>query len=164
MTGTGCPIQACLKACLLPTVAVFIFMFAFDWLYHGHLLMSMYEQTASVWRPMEEMQQFMVYCLFYHAALALVFAVSYGCYLKKTAMCATLPEGAEKAACPQKRGLCYGLVVGLIMGLNHSSAYIHLPIPLELALAWFAGSVLQGLGIGLVLSYTYCTKKGCTPA
>lgn len=145
--------------CLIAVIAVFVFIFGFDWVFHGHFLMGMYEETASVWRPIEEMEKFFPLCLLYHAVMALV----YTCWYKKFIVYSTpscLGTGDAKPCCPHKRSICFGLFIGLINGFGMASWYIHLPVPEALAFGWLAAGVLQGIGVGLVLSFVYKSKSG----
>lgn len=154
--------KPCMKTCLISFVGVFAFLFGYDWLVHGHLLMADYEATASMWRPKEEMQQFFAYCIAYHVILAAVIT----CWFKKVrachAACATQcsTEGAT-TCCPIKSGgLCFGIKVGLLLGLAHASSYIWMPIPGDLAVKWFIAYLVQGAGAGCVLGML-CKSKHC---
>lgn len=148
------------KQCLISTVAVFAFIFAFDYLFHGMLLHGLYESTAHLWRPMEEMDQMMWMCIGYHFLLAASITCLYGLIAKNGGGTC---ETTGKPACPRKTGICFGMKLGVIMGLMSASSYIWMPIPGELAAYWFVGAVLQGIGIGLILSCT-CKKKDCQTA
>ena len=52
-------------------------------------------------------------------------------------------------------GLRFGIPMGILLGLLQAGMYPYLPISVELAFAWFLGGLIQGIGIGLVLAYTY---------
>lgn len=45
-----------MKKFLLATLAVFVLWQVLDFVMHGILMQKMYEETASLWRPMEEMK------------------------------------------------------------------------------------------------------------
>ncbi len=152
----NCSKSNCVKRCLIPAIAAFIFIFLFDWIFHGMLLMPLYEATSSVWRPQAEAQQLMPWMFFHQLALAVLFTCLFKktCSVKVTA-CTSTPDASQnenKKCCPYKRGICFGATIGLIVGVIHSMSYVWLPIPMTLALAWLAGSVTQGIGIGLILS------------
>lgn len=139
-----CPVQ-----CAISFIAVLVFLFAYDWLVHGHLLMADYQATASLWRPEAEMQALWPWCIAYHVALAAVIT----CFFKKfkKGMAACCPESCE-TRCPIKSGgVCFGMKVGLILALSHSVNYIWLAIPGDLAVKWFAAYLIQGIGAGAVL-------------
>ncbi|MDX2074434.1 MAG: hypothetical protein SFX19_08755 [Alphaproteobacteria bacterium] len=155
--------KCCPKTCIISFIAVFAFLFGYDWLVHGHLLMADYEATASLWRPQEEMQQFFGYCIAYHAALAAVLV----CFFKKFRSCKCGPTcqcnpEAASSCCPIKSGgLCFGIKVGLLMGLAHASNYIWLAIPGDLAVKWFIAYLVQGAGAGVILGMV-CKSKSCS--
>lgn len=150
------------KKCFLTFLAVFVFIFLFDGLVHGYLLSGLYAETASLWRPQEEMQAMWPWCVAFHLLLAGVITCFYGLFLKSSGACTT-----EAAPMPQPSGckmtMCFGLKLGLIMGLLHASSYIWMPIPGTLAVAWLASGIVKGLGVGLVLGLV-CKKKDCKKA
>ena len=43
-----------MKRFALAAIGAFVFVFLYEFLVHGYLMMGLYEQTASVWRPQEE--------------------------------------------------------------------------------------------------------------
>lgn len=150
------------KTCIITFIGVFAFLFGYDWLVHGNLLKADYEGLASLSRPKEEMEQMFVWCLAYHVALAAVLV----CWFKKVRACmaACHTECSTEAAttsCPVKSGgLCFGLKVGLLLALAHTSVYIWMPISGALAVKWFAAYIVQGLGVGAVLGML-CKSKNC---
>jgi hypothetical protein len=147
--------------CLITTILIFVFLLAFDAVVHGHLFKDMYAATASLWRSEDDMKRFWPYCLAYHFALAATVTCLYGLVKKgDNAQCDTMPAPVvpEKKCCPHKKAVCFGLKLGIIIGLVHASSYIFMPIPSNIIIAWFLASVVQGLGIGLILCIT-CKKK-----
>ena len=144
------------KQYAISVIAVFAFLFLYDWLVHGVLLMDMYRQIASISRPEGDMQTMLPLCILYHLLLAAVLTCLFSSFQS--------PEGAAagrtKEAKNRSRGLSYGTHIGIILGLVHAAAYIWLPVPAMLAGAWFAAGVLQGLGTGLVLSWFSGLKTG----
>ena len=161
----GCPIQACLGKMLFTAFPVFLFLFAAGYLTHHVWLMPIYEQTASLWRPKEEMAQNFSLLLLYYALLSVVISALF-CKLKKAKMesCATNEADCKIGGknCPIKCGACFGLTIGLLMGIQCAGSYIWTPIPGELAVKWLVADVLQGVGIGIMLALIcHCKKKGC---
>ena len=43
-----------IKRFIIAGISAFIFVFLYEYLVHGFLMMGHYEQTAAVWRPEEE--------------------------------------------------------------------------------------------------------------
>ncbi len=154
-TEMTCPITGCsLKKILIGTVVVAVVTFLFDWIFHGMLLKADYEATAALWRPQAEMQGMMSFCIIYHLVLAFGVSALY-CYFAKGREC--------KGACPNT-GTKFGLLLGLILGITNFAAYIWMPMPLELAIKWLAGSIVWGVIVGYVLSMlcSKCKDSSCS--
>lgn len=139
------------KTCIISFIAVFAFLFGYDWLVHGTLFKPDYDALSGVItvRPEEEMKQLFIWCIAYHALLAAVVT----CLFKKfrKGMIACCPESAN-TCCPIKTGgLCFGLKIGLLLALAHTSVYIWMPIPGALAVKWFIAYLVQGAGAGALL-------------
>lgn len=128
------------KNFVISVIAVFIFMFAYDWLVHSQLLMPLYMETPNLWRPDAEMQA--------------LFPWSIGIDLAKAALIAYLFTQHYEAR-GMGEGVRFGLYIGALLGLMQLAAYTYLPVSLNLGLAWFFVYLLQGLGAGLILSLTY---------
>lgn len=135
------------KRLIISVVAAFALTFLFEWVWHGILLMDMYAATAELWRPQEQIAEFFQWALASQLAFAIFFTLIF------TRMYAGRGPG---------EGLRLGLYMGLFMAAMQFGSYPYLPIPLSLAGAWVAGSVLLGVLIGLVLSFTY-KKEGESP-
>jgi hypothetical protein len=150
--------------CLLSVVAVFVFIFAYDWLVHGVLLKDAYVQTASLWRPIEEMQSLWPLCFVFHGALAILYSALFCMAARKdSSSCdANVPAAPteEKKCCPIKKGVCFGTILGLLLGVMNGAAYMHIPIPVSLAVSWFFAGLGQGIGVGILLSLI-SNKKSC---
>lgn len=156
--------------CLINVVAVTLFMFFYDMIVHGIVLKGEYEATASLWRPEAEMQELWPFCIVYYVVIAIfasgLFKMTCRAHVD-TAYCT--PEGLKSAEinpdaqkpCPIKRGVCFGTMIGMILAATNASAYMHIPVPGSLAISWFFASLIQGIGIGVLLSLIN-NKKGCT--
>jgi hypothetical protein len=134
----------------LTTLAVFATVFAFDGFYHGMLLKSAYEATASLWRPEAEMEQMFMWCLAMHAAVAFLFVWLF-------------TRNYEGKGIGE--GIRFGLPLGALLGVLNAGAYIYMPIPESLALAWLVGGILRGVVMGIVCALVYgylCRKGGCS--
>jgi hypothetical protein len=162
----GCPVKGCLGKLLCTAIPTFVVLFVMGYLIHHVWLMPIYEQTASLWRPADQMKDMMPLLLVYYAALSLVIS-GFFCKFKKAKMqeCANASEADCKIGgkyCPIKCGACFGLMIGLFMGVLCAGSYIWTPIPGELAVKWFIGDIVQGIVIGIVLTLIcYCKNKKC---
>lgn len=125
---------------IISVIAVFAFMFAYEYVVHGQLLMPLYNETPSLWRPMDAMMNFMPWMIVTSLALAAVITYLFTRHYEAKGY----GEGAR-----------FGLYIGLILGLMQFGAYYYLPISLNMALAWFVAYVIEGVGVGLVLSAVY---------
>jgi len=119
-------------------VAVFAFVFAFEYLFHGILLQGLYEQTASVWRPKEEHSMVFLFLseILFSAVAVYFFTRNYEA------------KGIGE-------GVRFGLLVGLLLGSVEIATYCYLPIPFALTGAWVIAAILKGLGAGVVSSLVY---------
>ena len=127
-----------IKRFIISSIAVFVFVFLFEWLFHGVILKGIYDQTAQLWRP--EGEHKMVYLFLgqicFSVIAAFIFTRNY--------------EGKGIG-----EGLRYGLYVGLVLGSVQLATYCYMPIPLVLTLGWVAAGMLKGLGSGIVSSLVY---------
>ena len=119
---------------LLAIAAVFIAWSALDFIIHGVLLASTYEATAELWRPMDEMSMPLMY------SVTLVFSV---CFVLIFAL---LVERRSLSA-----GLLYGTLFGLATGVSMGfGSYTYIPIPMTLAVSWFAGTLVELIVAGAI--------------
>lgn len=123
------------KRILLAVVAVFIAWEVLDFIIHGVLLQSTYEATASLWRPMEEMKMFLMYCI--TLLFAICFVLIYGLLI-----------GEKSLASGIKFGVLFGMATGLSMGFG---SYSYMPIPLSLAWVWFIGTLIEAVAAGAIV-------------
>ena len=128
---------------LLAGVGAFVVIFVLDLIIHGKLLMGLYEQTASVWRPQAEANQMMWLMTLGPLLFCLVFAWFY-------------TKGYENHKGGLGQGIRFGLYVGLtVAAYQHLVWYIVLPIPLVLGLSWCAGALVKGVSAGAAVGLIY---------
>lgn len=154
------------KACLISIVAVTLFLMGYGYVVHQIWLMPDYQATADMWRTPEEMKAFFPWCMLFPIAFAAIFTCLFKKFQKGYAVCC--PESAG-SCCPIKSGgMCFGLKLGLLLGLLMAQSYIWMPIPYELAVKWFFAGLGEGLGVGIILgmitrkmSGESCAKSAC---
>lgn len=148
------------KRCALSVLAIFVFTYAYEAFLHGYLLMGMYNETPALWRPASEMAQYAPWFLLRYALLAMVIA----CLYKKMGDCAPSTECTVdgKKPCPYQKSLCFGIKIGVLMGVIQASSYVYMPISGTLALAWFVGALVEGACIGLILAIINKKKDGAS--
>lgn len=142
--------------CLVPVAAVFVTIFIFEWLFHGVYMMPAYQATAEHWRPESEMQGLMWVCILTKLIMAFAITCLY-CWIAKGSPCG--------GKCT-KTGAKFGFKIGMLLGAQQFASYIWLPIEMDMAVKWFAGNVIMGVLIGIVLALVsrMCKKGECTTA
>lgn len=164
MQNTNCSSQGCLVKWLVAAAVTFAVLFGCGYVIHHIWLMPIYQQTVALWLLMDQMQQMFPLLMLYYVALALIISALF-CKIKKAKMAACATDGSMSECriggrhCPIKFGICFGLLIGLFMGVQCAGSYIWMPIPKELAVKWLIGDVVQGLIIGVVLSLLCGMKK-----
>jgi len=123
-----------MKRLLMATVAIFITWSVMDFVIHGILLKPTYDATASLWRPMEEMNMPLMY---------LVILIFTACFVMIYQMIER-----KSLATGIKYGLLFGIASGVSMGLG---SYSYLPIPMSLAWGWLGGMLVELLVAGVIV-------------
>ncbi len=129
-----------MKRFVMAALGVFVFLFVFEYLWHGVGMQGLYKQTASVWRPEKEMRQYFGLVIITQLAFAFVFVFIF----------TRNYEGKGVG-----EGLRYGTFMGLFMAVMQVGVYPYLPIPFSIAALWFIGSLILGIGAGVVVSLIY---------
>jgi hypothetical protein len=124
-----------MKKYLLGSLAVFIAWSILDFVIHGHLLGPTYAATASLWRPMDQMNMGLM--SFVRAVCALTFTGIYAYMVRGNSVSAGL-----------KYGLVFGLGAGVSMGFG---SYGYMPIPMSLAWGWFLSCLVSALVGGAII-------------
>ena len=116
-----------LKKSIWAVIAVFIAWSILDFLIHGILLKSTYQDTANLWRPEDEMNMLLM------STVTLIFSI---CFV---AIYSYLINPKSLAL-----GIKYGLILGIATGVSMGfGSYCYMPIPLSLAVSWFIASVVE---------------------
>jgi hypothetical protein len=129
---------------LISCVAAFIFVAVYEFILHGILLKDLYTQSAHLWRPQAEMQNYFVYMTICQLISSIILVFFY------------LQKHENKG---WTEGLRFGLFVGGLMGVNGFSFYAVSPIPLSLAIYWFLGSFIESSLLGILLALINSSKK-----
>ena len=147
--------QCCPKKWVMASIAAFALTFVFEWLVHGKLLMEQYTATASLWRTPEAIEAMMPLGIAKHALMAFIFTALLMQW-KRTQTFGAL----FTSLCPVRKGFFFGAGIGLLLGINAASAYIYMPLPQNLALAWLAAEIAKwGIAGGvLTLLFVRCSK------
>ena len=129
------------KRLLLGCVAVFVFVFCYDWVFHDVLLKESYVKTASLWRPEAEMKAHFGWLVAGELLISIMFCVIYSL------------RGGPRFGVAQ--GVGYGVFVSLLLAGLDFITYTVQPLPLSLAGAWVVGRVIQLIGAGAILGAIY---------
>ena len=125
------------KQTLLATVIVFIAWSAMDFLVHGMLLQSVYQETAFLWRPEDQMHALLMSAVTLLFSFCVVSVYSYFIVPKSVAT-------------GLKYGLTLGVGVGAVTGIG---SFCYMPIPLYLAGAWFGVNLVEITLAGIIVGY-----------
>ena len=132
------------KKFILASIAVTIFIMAFDFLYHGMLMASTYEQTASLWRPHEVMNDYMVWM----ALGQIIMSVGFVALFTKAFKRGGIAEGA-----------IYGLLVAIIFIGTNLIMYAVAPYPIGMVINWIVGTTIQLVLAGIIVALIYRNKS-----
>lgn len=125
---------------ILCILAVFLFIFAFEWIWHGYLMGDLYVKTKALWRPEEQMHGMMLIMLFGQLLIATMFCVifSFG-YEGKGIL-----EGAR-----------YGIYVALLMTGPHLIMYAVSPYPILMVSLWTIAGFIEFVLAGVIAALIY---------
>ena len=128
------------KQLLLAMLAVAVFVFVYEMIFHGMMLKATYQATAELWRPEADMQAKMIWLMLAQALMAIMFCLIFSF----TRMC----NGIQG-------GVCFGLLVGLLMSAPQIITYVVQPIPADLLLKWLVGGMLEAVLMGVIVALIY---------
>ena len=123
-----------MKRTLLAILSVFVLWSVMDFVIHGLVLASPYALTPQLWRPMEEMKMGLMYATVLVAAAA--FVCIYALFIADKSVRTALRYGA-----------LFGIGSGVSMGYG---SYSVMPLPYEIALVWFLGSLIEAVAAGWI--------------
>jgi len=138
-----------MKRCLLSVVAVFIFVFGFEWLFHGVLMADAYSQTASMWRTDEAMQAKFGWIIGGHFLFALMLTIVF-------------KRGYENRGLLE--GVRFGIIMALLLNAPMLAMYAVAPYPDMMVVKWVAAGFVKLIGVGLILAFIAKSNEPATPA
>jgi len=130
------------KKVWIGAVAVFVVVFVAEYIVNNFIMMSIYQQTANLWRPMEEMKWgLLIICwLILAFFFTLIFSKGY--------------EGKGVM-----EGVRYGFYVAMMMVVPSAyMTYATMPVPYSLALGWFLCGTVEYILAGIVLALVFGKK------
>lgn len=120
---------------ILGGIAAFAFVFLFEFLVHGFLMMGMYQETMNVWRPQNESN--MVIMMLSQFLFALAIAFFY-------------PIVGPDKECRKAIPFAFGL--GLVTAMPQIASYSYLPIPISISLSWALASFFKAFGATFIVA------------
>lgn len=137
-----------MKKVLWGFVAVFVAINILDYIIHGVILKSAYEETANLWRPDMDSLTWIYLIISLIGSFFFSFIFSKG-YEGKGWM-----EGAR-----------YGLYIGIWLSVGMAyGMYAMIAIPYALAFQWFIYGIIEYVLCGIILSFVFGMEKTEAPA
>ena len=129
------------KKWVIASLVIFVVDQVLSILFHSVIMIGVYEATAHLWRPMEEMGRLMwmgwVSGLIWSFLFVFVFAKGY--------------EGKGLL-----EGVRFGLLIGVFFGLPMSlGTYMSMPITGGIATAWLIYTVVDTIILGILAAVLY---------
>jgi hypothetical protein len=123
-----------IKNVLVGGVLGTIFVFIFDMVVHGMLLVGQYEMYESLWRPESAMQSMMWFMVLSQAMLA--FAMAY--FVNRNHR-----HGWES-------GARFGAMVGVFLAIMAVTQYMYMPVDFTLPLLWAVAIFVTATSVGAI--------------
>jgi hypothetical protein len=133
-----------IKRFIIAVVAIFVAVFATDFLMHSVWLMNTYRATASLWRPELETGSYMGWLFLSQLVWAVTFVTLW-------------VKGFAEKACLGCAAL-YGLFMGVFLETSTLVLYAVQPFPGSLAAKWFIANTVRAVLMGLVAYFIYRPK------
>lgn len=129
-----------MKRFVIACGAVFIFIFVYEWLFHGVLLRELYAQMPTLWRAQAEMRGYFHWLVIGQLWLAVLF-------------CLIFVKGYENKGLAE--GVRYGLLIGLLFIGPDMIFYAVQPLPAKLIVDWSIGGLLEMIIGGAIVAAIY---------
>lgn len=140
MTGNCCGFTSGIncKRAFFTTVAVFVTLFVTDFIIHGPILKSTYEQTPTLWRSDADMK--VVWIILSQIVIAKMFSLIFA-------------KGYEGKGIAE--GVRFGILAGLFSIAHSFVWYAVAPLPSNIFMAWCGLGMAQFILAGIVASFVY---------
>ena len=117
-------------------IAAFVFIFFFEFVWHGMLMKSLYVETASLWRE----EPMFPWLILGQAVIAFAFT---GFYVSKIGV-----------NCPAT-GAGYGLVIGILCAGGDLIRFSVQPLTTKILWMWIAGGLIEFAVAGAIVGAIY---------
>ena len=129
-----------IKRFFTAAIALFAFIFVYESLIHGHLLLSLYSQTPNAWRDFADIKSLVPYNIGIMLLLAFWITFIFTRFFNTGGW---------------KNGVKFGFYLGVLSGIQAAGAYYYLPITFTLTIAWFIFGVIESTLGGLLIGMIY---------
>lgn len=126
------------KRYFLASLAVFVFIFIFEWVFHGNFLQDFYAQSPNLWRAKED-YVFPV-MLLAQLMFPLVFTFIF-------------TKGYENKGIGE--GVRYGILIGLLFIPTNLIFFAVQPLPWALVVLWSIGGLIEMMLAGAITAAIY---------
>jgi len=128
------------KRFIAASVTLFVFIYIYESVVHGVLLSPLYQETSNIWRSYNEMMAFMPFNITKIALISFWITFFFASLFKERG---------------RKKGILFGMYVGVLVGIQSTGAYFYLPISFTLAMLWFAVNFVEYTVGGLIIGSIY---------
>lgn len=123
------------KRILLASFLILVVWILADLLLHNLILAPLYQRDPHLWRPLNQMNVALVFVV--RLALLVTFVASYIWLVRPRTLFT---------------GIAFGTLTGLALGVAVGfGAYVHSPIPLAMAWAWFFAAIVKSVVAGAIV-------------
>ena len=129
-----------MKCNVIATAVLFVYIFVFEWVFHGVILADMYQSTAELWRSEEAMMEKLGWMIAGQALIA-IFLVQIFRHL-------------------QSNTVKVGALLGALYGSAQLVMYSVAPYPLGLTLIWIVGGIVEYTLAGVLFCWMV-NRKSC---
>lgn len=129
------------KRYISAAIVLFIFIYVYEAIVHGMLLMPIYLETPNLWRA--EMSAYMPFNIAIMVFLTFWITFIFTRFYR---------EGGVR------NGLHFGFYLGVLSGVQAAGAYYYLPISGILAAAWFIANLVESVVGGIIIGAIYHRK------
>jgi hypothetical protein len=128
------------KRGVLALLVAFVFIFFFEFAWHGMLMKNAYMETPALWRTEEDLNSHFLFLILGHAVIAFAFT---GLYVSKV--------GSQSAA----TGIGYGLVLGMLCAGGDLIRFAVQPLTAKILLMSIAGGLIEFAIVGALVGAIY---------
>ena len=125
---------------IIASLAVWVFMFGYEWLLHGVILEPFYLETPDLWRTCAAMGNHFHWLVLGQMIFAFLFSYIF-------------TKGYENRGIAE--GARYGWWIGLLLAAPNLIMYAVQPLPALLVMGWSVGGLIEGTLGGMVLAAIY---------